>query len=1199
MGKDQNSPVFLKSIHIQGFKSFADKVKFELGQGLCVIVGPNGSGKSNIADAIRWVVGEQSAKSLRGAKMEDVIFAGSAERSPIGMAEVSLIFDNATGIFPLEYEEISITRRVYRDGEGEYYLNRVPCRLKDIHELFMDTGAGKEGFSIIGQGRVEEMLSAKAEDRRQLIEEAAGITKYRVRKKETVKKMEDTDRNLQRLADILTELETQLEPLALQAETASRWLELNREQRQLEIQAVVQELTVVDQRLTSLRSQAETFESDWAQGVSLLSGEETNCAQIKQRLLLLEEKIQLKKEQVHQAEQDCADHLHQITLREERIRYRQEEIARLQNETAEIESKQGAAATRIQTWKERYALIRQTLAEEKNELETREKEMLAVQAERDDPEEQERLKAGVFNALAEQTDASNALTGWRHRLDSLDNQRELNEKERAEKELAVRRLSDALQQENARLGDLETQRLELENERQRGQTRLLALEQQEQKTAASLAASQRRLEEVKAKRKALQALNDSLEGYQRGVREVIQAKRKGAAELNGLCGTAAELIRVKQIYELAIETAVGGGLQNIVAQDESAAKKAIRYLKQHQLGRATFLPLDVIRAERFRYPAELEKVAGFIGLAVDLVDFDEKYRPAMEYLFGRILVVEGMDTATAVAQRTGYRVRVVTLEGDQVNIGGSLTGGSSQQHRGHLLGRTREIEELAAEMKRLQAEELQQSEQLEALSKQKREKIVRKQENEMADVRIREQEAQAKAAIAQYEGQRKRGQEEAVFQQLKQQELQENEQELRLNIEKAIETLRQREGGAAAAREALEKKELAVKAASVVFDELSEKLTRYKVSVAKLEQEQTQTSMMLEQENLQGQELGREIAEKKEALRSGQQALAADMTEAESWRNRRLSKEAEKSGHLLELDQHRSQKNEWETELTEADLRLNEFRRAVQETEQKKHQHELNLVRLEADWDNGLIRLAEEFGLQWTETEPFRSSLARAALTEKAARIKNEIEALGPVNQAAIEEYPKLAERYEFLCEQRQDLLDAREKLQSLIGELDQQMCERFAAGFAAVNEAFQSVFRELFNGGQAELRLLHPEDLLSTGVEIIAQPPGKKLQWLSLLSGGEKALTAIALIFALLRVKPSPFCILDEIEASLDDANVRRFATYLQQLSGATQFIVISHRKGTMAEADVLYGVSMEQSGTSRLLTVSMEGGSQERLLL
>jgi len=1189
MGNAQDLPLFLRGITIQGFKSFADRVKIEIGPGLSVIVGPNGSGKSNIADAVRWVLGEQSVKHLRGSKMEDVIFAGSSHRRQVGMAEVSLVFDNTSGIFPLDYREVTITRRVYRDGEGEYFINRVSCRLKDIQELFLDTGAGKEGFSIIGQGRVEEILNSRPEERRLLIEEASGISKYRVRKKEALKRLEDTEHNLERLGDILREIEGQLGPLAEQARIAEQSMALAEEQRRLEIQVIVNDLQAALDKLESSRRDQESWQEALARAAA--EAGRLEAAGVEQNLLVkrLEEDIQVLVEQVHRKEQDANNAAHEAKLRQERQRHQEEQVLRLERESVEGEEKQVLLAERIQALQERLVILQATVREAKAKLAAEERALQEVRS-GNDVAELERWKTDLFNALAEQAAATNDLTGLRHNLAALEQQLELahQEQERLEEErVALAKIRAAEEDELASLAATERAEARLAEELA-GQRQ--ALEERRQRAEAAAASCRRRMEQLRAKAQALQALEDSLEGYQRGVREIMAAHKRHIKAAAGLHGTIADLLTVPRDYEVAIETALGAALQNVVTETEADAKAAINYLKAGQLGRATFLPLETIRGGKTALSQAVQEVPGFIGLAADLVQYVPRYRHVMEFLLGRILVVRDLEAATAVARLTGYKQRVVTLEGDQVNAGGSLTGGSLHRQGASLLGRTREIAELDAEIKELERKLAGISEEQEALGA-----VKAGLDQQLAELAKNGQERRERSAALAADREHRRLQAERLDSALevlllKVANLAHERDELVGNTAAADARLERSEQEVAAAREALAAKEEAVKTAAGVIDSLTESLMQEKVRLAKLEQEQAQVADMLGREQEVWREQAQMLARKKESLAALVKDLEANRGEHAAWSEQATTRELELAALQRELVRLRQDRETAGTILTDVEGQLRAQQRQVQDLEQKLHACELSRVRWEAEWEAGLNRLTQEYAITWEEALPFRNNSSRAALWQRLQDIRQAIEELGPVNEAAREEYPKLVERHRFLLGQREDLTAASVKLRELVAELDKTMSERFSKGFRAVNEAFRDVFRELFSGGQAELRLIQPDNLLETGFEIVAQPPGKKAQLLSLLSGGERALTAIALLFALLRVKPSPFCILDEIEASLDDANVQRFANYLQRLSASTQFLVISHRKGTMAAADVLYGVTMEESGVSKLLAVTMD---------
>jgi len=1189
MAKPENAPAFLKGIHIQGFKSFADRVKFELGQGLSVIVGPNGSGKSNVADAVRWVLGEQSAKSLRGVKMEDVIFSGTTQRRPVGMAEVSLVFDNTIGIFPLDFREVTITRRVYRDGEGQYLINKAPCRLKDIQELFMDTGAGKEGFSIIGQGRVEEILNLKSEERRSLIEEAAEITKFRFRKREALKRLDATVINLQRIEDIVREIEGQLTPLAAQAQVAEHSLALSSEKKNLEIQWVVLDISEVKQKLSIAAKDSETLQSSLVEAQVILGLKESQNLADKVELTKIDDEIQRMQGEVFQAEQALNALKHDRSLRIERFGYFDEQIARLAKEILEDEIKLKHLQERINTLDAKQAVLRHTVEESHHKVAVQEQKLNLVRK-NSLAEDIDRIKANLFKALSEQANCSNELTGTSQILASLEQQILHLEQEQRGKEKERQSLVRTCEIQEKELVQMEDQAqaaaqkwlsLKTESDKLKGLAQEQNREWQKQRTLA---------EQSRARLHALKSLEESLEGYQRGVREVMLAKKKGRTDCLGLCGTVADLITVKEDYELALETALGAGLQNVVAENEHSAKGAIAFLKKHQFGRVTFLPLDVIRGNRMTVSPGVEQDSGYIGIAVDLVTYDTVYRPAMEFLLGRIVVVTNMDAATRIARTSGYKLRIVTLEGDQVHPGGSLSGGSVQRRGGNLLGRSREIETLSVALIQLDtelAEAERIGQEMETHQRELQESI------DILGLKQREDKEHQVMHKAMHENvlnQIRRSDNDLLELNLRKQKNKIKGDELSQRVRGFAERLEIAEKTSVDLREEFNRREQDSKTAAGEIELLGEQLTQEKIQLAKWEQELTQCTEQLSQERMVIRENEGNLQQKVQNrvnVQENRQAVEAEL-EVLNLRLEEHSLAQEKQQYALML--RRQDRESLSTRVLELEQEALFKRQGAHALEQRLHANEIRVARWETEWQAGVTRLAEEFSLTWEESMSYQTDEERTVIGRKVQDLKQEIQDLGPINQAAIEEYPIMLKRQEFMLTQQDDLVEANQTLRQLISELDKTMIERFIESFNAVNVAFQEVFKDLFHGGSAELRLVDPDNILETGVEIIAQPPGKKSQLLSLLSGGERALTAIAILFALLRVKPSPFCILDEIEASLDDSNVQRFAQYIHRLSHSTQFVVISHRKGTMESADILYGITMEECGVSKLLSVRLD---------
>jgi len=1181
--------VFLKAIQIQGFKSFADKIKIDFQPGLSVIVGPNGSGKSNTVDAVRWVLGEQSAKSLRGSRMEDVIFAGSTTRRPVGMAEVSLIFDNTSGLFPLAYEEVVITRRVFRDGEGQFLINKTPCRLKDIQELFMDTGTGKEGFSIIGQGRVEEILNLKAEERRLLIEEVAGISKFRLRKKEALKKLEDTEQNISRLEDILTEVQARLEPLARQAQKAQECRELTAQCQKTEITLLVNELREIDDRLKKILNRKDELQKEITALSTKISEEESIHIRAKYEFNQLEEQIQDVQAAVYSLENNVTENHHQITLINERRMFGQEQLQRVEKEIFSAQEKDSIFRDKFKQLSARETQLKQCLDTSAQRLASLEAELLELRSISQDSRLEE-LKTEIFEEISLKSKLGNELIETEYQKDILSKQETQLGKEAALNEEEKNDLLRQISLQDSELQETERKKTGLLTAIHKNKHDLARSEEQLLKLEEKKMGLLRRIEQAAARKNALQALENNLEGYHKGVRETVLAYRQGEINCEAFYGTVAENIRTEARYELALGTALGQSLQNIIVADSEDAKKCIAYLKKTNKGRATFLPLASLKGSVISPDDKTRNHRGFIGVAVDLVQHERHLRTVMEALLGRILIADNMDSAVELAEINNYRVRVVTLQGDQVNPGGSLTGGSVRNQDSGLLSRNREIADLMHELEQLRlalektdreltagkikCRDLEQTtqdleQQVRSLDenrnilafdlKQKQEKITRLEES----LKIISQERSA--LLAQDNGLTAK----------------------KTQIEALIEETAGRIALLQTERENLEKR---LKETNIQVQELTEITTAAKVEAAKWEQEFEQLRQLIAAENENIRANAALLAEKKSeqaGLLSQQEQYNRSQEDFETKLAQTVQELDRKKYQLIALRQERE-------ELAAQNFRMEEALQAkyrqVKDGESQLHQNELRLTRLQTEWDTGLARLREEFSLDWEEALTYQSSEKKELLQEKLADLKTKIEELGPVNYAALEEYPQTLKRFEFLTSQKNDLLQAAGSLYDLINELNQNMTVRFQQGFLEVNQAFKEVFRQLFNGGNAELQLDDPENLLETGVRIIAQPPGKKAQLLSLLSGGERAFTAIALLFAFLKVKPSPFCLLDEIEATLDEANVKRFISYLRTLTDQTQFILISHRRGTMECADKLYGITMEESGVSKLLTVELK---------
>jgi len=1184
--------LYLKRLEIHGFKSFAEKVTLDFRQGLSVVVGPNGSGKSNISDAIRWVIGEQSAKSLRGAKMEDVIFAGSAKRRQVGMAEVSLTLDNCTGIFPLDYGEITVTRRVYRSGDSEYLINKNACRLKDIQELFMDTGIGREGFSIIGQGRVEEILSSKPEERRGMIEEVAGITKYRNRKREASRKLEETEQNLVRLADIISELEGRLDPLRDQAKKAKLYLGLKEELEELELNLAVHDIEDLGSKLALCRTQIGDLQDTILQAETGLGVLDAQTAELKLALQGLDERTFQAQNNCHELSSQIQEAESEVKLCAERTGSLQAQQTRLESEMQDLRGKLGSLQTEHGAEETKLLLLRQTRIEQEQCLRTEEECLSEQSRELGNAEGNiEELKADVFQVLSQTAKHNNDLATVNQQEENrrLRQQALVTALEARNKELAGSKaqLQDVLK-------ELETSRNRvngLVSELKDGKAELEKTLAQRQSEGTETAALQNHYQAISSRLKILSDLQRDLEGYKRGVKEVLRASGRG--RLQGVCGVVADLLKVPARFETAIEVALGGSLQNLITTSEESAKQAISYLKASNFGRATFLPLDALQPGERNFDRQVLQAAGVLGVAADLVEFEAQYAPAVEYLLGRILVVETLDLATKVARLGRYKLRIITLEGDFLNPGGSMTGGSLQQKGSSILGRNREISQLDEEEKNCLSK-------LDEYMRRDSRTDIKLAELQQAQVQTEASIKDLELILASLEARRAGfGQEvERIIRQIEEVELENSQISLELDHTSArrAELERARDTSQAefdALNDEIAQAQENIKDWGSARGQLQSRITELRVRIAALEQEEKSLQTALERYYQQKAELTQALNDKNresQQLDGKQESVQLEVIRVRESIARLVERERDSQAKLLAL---REERQTTQTELSVKELEEKNLRRLVQEQGEQLHLDQVREARFDTEIVNAYNRLQQDLGLELEQArERSRPISNRREAAIRINRSKAEVAGLGPVNVGAVEEFEQVHERFDFLTTQQQDLLQAKTSLFNVIAEMDRIMVERFETAFDQIKQNFALVFEELFGGGRAELQLTDSQNLLETGVDIIAQPPGKKLQQLSLLSGGEKALTAIALLFAMLKVKPSPFCVLDEIEAALDEANVNRFAAYLKELVSLNQFVVISHRKGTMEAADVLYGVTMEETGVSKLYSVKMAEG-------
>jgi chromosome segregation protein SMC, common bacterial type len=1179
--------MFLKRLDIVGFKSFADRISVDFAGGVTAVVGPNGSGKSNITEAIRWVLGEQSAKSLRGSKMEDIIFAGSDTRKRLNMAEVTLTLDNGDQFLPIDYHEVSVTRRVYRSGESEFFINKQSCRLKDIIDLFMDSGLGKEAFSIISQGKVEEILSAKPEDRRTIFEEAAGVLKYKTRKKKAEIKLAETEENLNRVQDILYELNAQIEPLKMQASIAKDYLDKKEELKQHEVALLAHEIEELHDRWEALKRSVEENRDRELELTSQIQKKEANLEEMRDQISALDESIN----DLQQVLLLASEELEKLEGKKEVLKERKKHAAQneqqLKEQIAELTEQINQLLKEKEEQKSVYETCEKEVKELKSFLQKKENELLSLDGNIE--EKLEQLKSDYFEKLNELASARNEINYIEEQLslrkvkaDRLD---EANEKYISERK-ELKKEKGKIEAQLSKIGKTLQNQL---SSYHTGLKTLESLKQQYEKKESLLYQAYQYLQKAKSKKEMLEAMQEDYTGFFQGVREVLKAKHK----LKGIHGAAIELLTTKHEYETAIEIALGAASQHIVVDDEESARQAIAFLKKNAFGRATFLPLSVIKGRSIpKYQLSIaESHPDFIGIASQLVEYESAYKPIIENLLGNVIIAKTLEGANAIAKQIQYSHRIVTLEGDVVNPGGSMTGGAVKQKSPSFLTKNRELESIRDKI----AEMEEKTASLEKEVKNLKQSIAKK-EKELDDLReegssLRMEEQALKGSLREIELKERNINDHLKLYDAEKIAYVEEQEKLDERKTKLLSSIEQMEGQIqqldSEIRQLAEKKEKQQKSK----EEWMQEITELKIILAGKEE-----SFKNSKEQLARLEKEYHLAnqKKKEAEKDLQLLLdEIDRDHSGEIQLEEIKKEKlEDKNKTIELiASRRRQRMSMQEELEREEKEWKELKRAHKQLTDVLKDEEVKLNRLDVELDQLLNYLQNEYKLTFEAAKArFPLQMEKEEAKKKVKLIKLALEELGTVNLGAIDEYERVRERHEFLTEQRDDLLNAKETLFKVIAEMDEEMKKQFSQMFAKIRSQFDIVFKELFGGGKADLILTNPDDLLNTGVDIIAQPPGKKLQYLSLLSGGERALTAIALLFSILKVRPVPFCVLDEVEAALDEANVQRFSKFLKRFSENTQFIVITHRKGTMEEADALYGVTMQESGVSKVVSVRLE---------
>lgn len=1180
--------MFLKRLEVIGFKSFAERIGIDFVPGVTAVVGPNGSGKSNVTDAVRWVLGEQSVKSLRGAKMEDVIFAGSESRKALNFAEVTLVLDNTDQQVAIPYTEVSVTRRVYRSGESEYLLNNQQCRLKDITDLFMDSGLGKEAFSIISQGRVDEILNSRPDDRRSIFEEAAGVLKYKQRKKKAEHKLVETDENLNRVLDILHEIDQRLEPLKIQASSAKDYVRMTEELKDFDISLMVHDISAFENTLQNYNKEQQKLNTAEKEHAIEISKVEHQLRKMRNELKAIDDVLDSSQEQLVEASAEVERWEGRKALFNEKRSNAEKQAHQLRDSLTEasntvIELEQ-AKLEKHQQFTEKQKIVSQIRSALKQVDQALTRSASEIE------QEIEEAKNTYINLLNEEATVKNELKHIDQQLtqDQASVERMTGRSSEVQKDLTEALLAKGMTEQALQQTVLSVKEQFSQFDVMQAQLKAASSDLDEKQ--ALLYKAYQHHQQLKARKETLAELEADFSGFFHGVKEVLLARDRG--ELHGIEGAVAELIQVEAKYSQAIETALGAASQHIVTVNEQHAQKAISWLKQKRAGRATFLPKTVMRSRKIQ-PQQLSDIQShpaYIALGYELVSYAQENTTIIENLLGNVLVASSLEGASQIARLCGFKYRVVTLDGDIVNAGGSLTGGASKQ-QSSLFSRKAELDKLVATLEGMEAT-IQSAEQTVA---KKKEQITEMrhalEELKLQGESMREQEQihraklleldmivkslQTTATITQSEhssvSTRKQSlSEEQKIAQTRLAELSEELQEIQQTVDELTLAKAQSETQKDVLREqlAVQRSELAV---------AQEQLTQVQASIAGIELNLTKAQNTVEKIS---QEI--EWIESEDGL-NGPSADELAQT---------IIQWVTKKDALTDIIQkNRTSRSVLHEQITENEIHLQEIQRVHKSYVDALRAIELKRNRTEFEMNNLQEHLLEQYELDFLSAQDEVIDIVNEEdVRRKVKLLKQSIEELGPVNLSAIEEYDRVQERYTFLSEQREDLVSAKDTLHKAIGEMDEEMTERFSETFKQIRQQFVISFRELFGGGTADLVLVDPSNMLETGIEIIAQPPGKKLQSLSLLSGGERALTAIALLFAILNTRPVPFCILDEVEAALDESNVARYSDYLRKYSEHTQFIVITHRKGTMEGADVLYGITMQESGVSKLVSVKLE---------
>lgn len=1185
--------MFLKAIEIRGFKSFADKIELDFQKGVTAVVGPNGSGKSNISDAIRWVLGEQSIKTLRGGKMEDVIFSGTQFRKSVGLAQVMLTLDNSDSMIPMDYNDVTIGRRLYRSGESEYYINNTRCRLKDVQEMFMDTGIGKEGYSIIGQGKIEAILSGKSEERRGLLEEAAGIVKFKTRKEEAEKKLESTDENLIRIDDIIGTYEERLEPLERESEKAKSFVKFSDELNKKEINLLVNSSENLNIKIKNIVNSNKDVEDE----VNNLNRERNTLKeklkQCNEELIEFENLHETQRKEYYEKKSQYQNIISDNNLMAEKIQNLNQLKIRNAKELEELSHSINKLIGESKRYTEDYNLLKNKVdSYNKNLIELEE----LIKSSKEEIDQNERLlknyKSEEFDTLGTISDLRNFITIIKKDMENHDlNRNQI--KTACESYLNSIKINantkTALESEivkiKEKIGSYEG-KIE-ENKRELNKIRRILSDDEKELNNLNI-----QFNKSEANKNMLSSLDAKYEGYNKSVKNLMTHIKKGYVNNeNKKCFVFGEIINVDKKFETAIEIALGAAISNIITEDEVLAKKLINYLKGNNLGRATFLPLNILKNRTLSINNNIQNTSGYIGIASELIEYDKSLSSAVEHILGRTIIAENMDSALEIAKKSNFSFKIVTLSGEVVNPGGALTGGSIYNKSFNIIGRKREIEELEIKINNIKEKITK------TIRKNKQNHNILKELDDMnlnlkdsihfENIEITKVQGRINAIDLESEKLSKNHKISTNEIVMLNEKMKEASEEL-IDKEREITNLENRKKELIQMSETLEEK-LQSKNKKIIG--IKDNLTSIKVKKAKLDE--AIINKKREIDRLEGET--KNARDKSADLKIHMHNFKTDSLKFEN-------KLTENNNNLIKIKQFLdAMDSEFEgSEIKKIKIKHNlqnyndkfeQMNMVINRKEEERHKLQLNLTRIETENKALIERINEEFELTYAEALEYKCEI-NDIISYKSSinELKNSITALGTVNVGFIEEYKTVKEKYTFMSSQREDLVKSKEEIINVINEMTNRMKTVFSENFEKIRKNFTETFRELFKGGNADL-ILSGEDVLSANIEINVEPPGKKLQNINLMSGGEKGLSAIALLFAILKMKPTPFCILDEIEAALDDANVVRYADFLRKFSENIQFIVITHRKGTMEASNVLYGVTMEEKGVSKVVSVDLKG--------